>query len=81
MAQMTPRLGDVDALSLELQRLLCDLSVLTGRFTLDDARAVAGAEGAPSAAIIETVGDFWDFERSYVEEEYLSPQRLVRGPR
>ena len=43
-----------DALNPELQQLLCDLSVLTGRFTLDDARAVAVARaGAAAAGIVD----------------------------
>ena len=42
-----------DALSPQLQQLLCDLSVLTGRFTLDEARAVAGGAATPTAAIVD----------------------------
>ena len=42
-----------DALGPELQQLLCDLSVLTGRFTLDEARAVAGGADAPAVAIVD----------------------------
>ena len=43
----------VDALSPELQQLLCDLSVFTGRFTLDEARAIAGGPETPTGAIVD----------------------------
>ena len=44
-----------DALGPELQQLLADLSVITGRFTLDEARAVAGGAGTSTAAIVDGV--------------------------
>ncbi len=43
----------VDALDAELQQVLCDLSVLTGRFTIDEAAAIAGQTGSTAADIIE----------------------------
>lgn len=42
-----------DGLSPELHHLLCRLSVLTGRFTLDEACAVAGGSGVPAAAVVD----------------------------
>ncbi len=56
-----------DALLPELQQLLVDLSVLTGRFTLDEARAVAGAAGTPLSAFVDGL-------------EVLVRRSLVAGP-
>jgi predicted ATPase/DNA-binding SARP family transcriptional activator len=42
-----------DALSSELQKLMCDLSAFAGRFTMDEARAVAGDVGSPTAAFVD----------------------------
>ncbi|MGH1492146.1 MAG: NB-ARC domain-containing protein [Acidimicrobiales bacterium] len=42
-----------DALSPELQHLLCKLSAFTGWFTLDEARSVASESGSSTASVVD----------------------------